>query len=51
MSVDPARTARRRASLDQLFAVAPIIPVITIERVEHAVPLAQALVRGGIREI
>jgi len=51
MSFDPTRAARRRASLDQLFALAPVIPVITIERVEHAVPLARALARGGIRAI
>lgn len=51
MSFDPNRAARRRADLDRLFALAPIIPVITIERVAHAVPLAQALTRGGIRAI
>ncbi|MBB5204210.1 2-dehydro-3-deoxyphosphogluconate aldolase/(4S)-4-hydroxy-2-oxoglutarate aldolase [Inhella inkyongensis] len=27
----------------------PIIPVIVIERLEHAVPLAQALVAGGVK--
>jgi 2-dehydro-3-deoxyphosphogluconate aldolase/(4S)-4-hydroxy-2-oxoglutarate aldolase len=27
---------------------APVIPVITIERLEHAVPLARALVAGGL---
>lgn len=27
----------------------PVIPVIVIERVEHAVPMARALVSGGIR--
>ena len=29
-------------------ARAPVIPVLTIDRVEAAVPLAQALVRGGL---
>ena len=29
----------------------PIIPVITIERVEDAVPLARALVAGGVHAI
>lgn len=33
----------------QLMRVSPVIPVIQIDRLEHAVPLAQALVRGGIR--
>jgi 2-dehydro-3-deoxyphosphogluconate aldolase / (4S)-4-hydroxy-2-oxoglutarate aldolase len=27
----------------------PVIPVIVIERLEHAVPLAQALLKGGIK--
>lgn len=34
-----------------LLALAPVIPVITIERAADAVPLAQALVRGGLRAI
>ncbi|WP_370678422.1 bifunctional 4-hydroxy-2-oxoglutarate aldolase/2-dehydro-3-deoxy-phosphogluconate aldolase [Comamonas sp. GB3 AK4-5] len=28
---------------------APVIPVIVLQKVEHAVPMAQALVAGGIR--
>ncbi len=36
-------------TLDEVFVIGRIIPVITIERVEHAVPLARALVAGGIR--
>ena len=31
--------------------LAPVIPVLTIERLEHAVPLAQALVKGGLRAL
>ncbi|WP_445504563.1 bifunctional 4-hydroxy-2-oxoglutarate aldolase/2-dehydro-3-deoxy-phosphogluconate aldolase [Microvirga sp. G4-2] len=31
------------------FSSSPIIPVITIERIEDAVPLAQALVEGGLK--
>jgi 2-dehydro-3-deoxyphosphogluconate aldolase/(4S)-4-hydroxy-2-oxoglutarate aldolase len=27
----------------------PIIPVIVVEKIEHAVPLARALVAGGVR--
>ncbi|HWK94285.1 MAG TPA: bifunctional 4-hydroxy-2-oxoglutarate aldolase/2-dehydro-3-deoxy-phosphogluconate aldolase [Pseudolabrys sp.] len=34
-----------------LLALAPVIPVITIDKVADAVPLAQALVRGGLRAI
>lgn len=40
----------RRALLDMLTA-ARIVPVLTITRVEHAVPLARALVKGGVRTL
>jgi 2-dehydro-3-deoxyphosphogluconate aldolase/(4S)-4-hydroxy-2-oxoglutarate aldolase len=33
----------------QLMRIGPVIPVIVIERLEHAVPLARALVAGGVR--
>lgn len=36
-------------TVDELMAVQPVIPVITVERVEDAVPLAEALVGGGLR--
>ncbi|MDF0535900.1 bifunctional 4-hydroxy-2-oxoglutarate aldolase/2-dehydro-3-deoxy-phosphogluconate aldolase [Shewanella yunxiaonensis] len=32
-----------------IFALSPIIPVMVINKIEHAVPLAKALVAGGIR--
>ncbi|MDP1838475.1 MAG: bifunctional 4-hydroxy-2-oxoglutarate aldolase/2-dehydro-3-deoxy-phosphogluconate aldolase [Reyranella sp.] len=32
-----------------IAALAPVVPVLTIERVADAVPLARALVRGGLR--
>ena len=35
-------------SLDRILAAAPVIPVLVIERAEHAVPIAQALVAGGL---
>jgi 2-dehydro-3-deoxyphosphogluconate aldolase/(4S)-4-hydroxy-2-oxoglutarate aldolase len=35
----------------QLLAGAPVIPVITIDRASDAVPLARALVKGGLRVI
>jgi 2-dehydro-3-deoxyphosphogluconate aldolase / (4S)-4-hydroxy-2-oxoglutarate aldolase len=38
----------RNAKLEDILRSAPIIPVITIERVEDAVPLARALVAGGL---
>jgi 2-dehydro-3-deoxyphosphogluconate aldolase/(4S)-4-hydroxy-2-oxoglutarate aldolase len=36
-------------SIRELLALAPVIPVLTIEKLEHAVPLAQALCAGGLR--
>jgi len=35
-------------STDALMRLCPVIPVLTIERLEDAVPLAQALVAGGL---
>jgi 2-dehydro-3-deoxyphosphogluconate aldolase/(4S)-4-hydroxy-2-oxoglutarate aldolase len=34
--------------LDSILAAAPVIPVLTIERIEDAVPIARALVAGGL---
>jgi 2-dehydro-3-deoxyphosphogluconate aldolase / (4S)-4-hydroxy-2-oxoglutarate aldolase len=36
-------------NLRDLMRLSPVIPVLTVTRIEHAAPLAQALVRGGIR--
>jgi 2-dehydro-3-deoxyphosphogluconate aldolase/(4S)-4-hydroxy-2-oxoglutarate aldolase len=41
--------AARNARLAELLRDTKIIPVITIDRVEDAVPLARALVAGGLR--
>lgn len=40
----------RQALLDILMA-ARVIPVLTITRVEHAIPLARALVAGGVKTL
>jgi 2-dehydro-3-deoxyphosphogluconate aldolase / (4S)-4-hydroxy-2-oxoglutarate aldolase len=45
------KQARKQARLAALFKQAVVIPVLTIERVEHAVPLARALVAGGVRTL
>jgi 2-dehydro-3-deoxyphosphogluconate aldolase/(4S)-4-hydroxy-2-oxoglutarate aldolase len=34
--------------IDQLFARTPVVPVLSISRVEDAVPLARALLAGGL---
>src|SRR5258708_27664803 len=39
----------KQETLAALFRSATVIPVLTIERLEHAVPLAKALVAGGVR--
>ena len=39
----------KQHALAALFRPALVIPVIAIERLEHAVPLARALVAGGVR--
>jgi 2-dehydro-3-deoxyphosphogluconate aldolase/(4S)-4-hydroxy-2-oxoglutarate aldolase len=36
-------------TVDELMAVQPVIPVITVERVEDAIPLASALADNGLR--
>jgi 2-dehydro-3-deoxyphosphogluconate aldolase / (4S)-4-hydroxy-2-oxoglutarate aldolase len=41
----------RRAGLEALLRAAPLIPVITIERASDAVPLARALVAGGLKAL
>jgi 2-dehydro-3-deoxyphosphogluconate aldolase/(4S)-4-hydroxy-2-oxoglutarate aldolase len=38
-------------TIEQVMGLAPVIPVLTIERQEHAVPLARALVKGGLRAL
>ncbi|MCK6419619.1 MAG: bifunctional 4-hydroxy-2-oxoglutarate aldolase/2-dehydro-3-deoxy-phosphogluconate aldolase [Aquabacterium sp.] len=35
--------------IDELLALGPVIPVIVVHRVADAVPLAEALVAGGVR--
>ena len=35
-------------SIDQIMRLAPVIPVIVIDQVEDAVPMAEALVAGGL---
>jgi 2-dehydro-3-deoxyphosphogluconate aldolase / (4S)-4-hydroxy-2-oxoglutarate aldolase len=38
----------RNAKMRDFMSISPVIPVLTIQQLEHAVPLAQALVRGGL---
>jgi 2-dehydro-3-deoxyphosphogluconate aldolase/(4S)-4-hydroxy-2-oxoglutarate aldolase len=41
----------KQEKLADLFRQATVIPVLTIERLEDAVPLAKALVAGGVRTL
>ena len=41
----------RTQRLDRLMRMGPVIPVVTIEHLDHAVPLARALVAGGVKVI
>ena len=41
----------RRKQLDEILRAAPLIPVITIEHARDAVPLARALVAGGLKAL
>lgn len=38
----------RQASVEAVLRLAPVVAVVTLQRLEHAVPLARALVAGGI---
>jgi 2-dehydro-3-deoxyphosphogluconate aldolase/(4S)-4-hydroxy-2-oxoglutarate aldolase len=38
-------------TIEELTALAPVIPVVVIDDIEDAVPLAEALVRGGLPTI
>ncbi|MFL4979871.1 MAG: bifunctional 4-hydroxy-2-oxoglutarate aldolase/2-dehydro-3-deoxy-phosphogluconate aldolase [Xanthobacteraceae bacterium] len=49
MTSASAAASARSDRLQDLLRLAPVIPVITIERVEDGVPLARALVSGGLR--
>jgi 2-dehydro-3-deoxyphosphogluconate aldolase/(4S)-4-hydroxy-2-oxoglutarate aldolase len=41
----------RNAALERILTAAPVVPVVTIEDAGTAVPLARALVRGGLPAI
>lgn len=49
MAVEASNTQGRALTAQDVMADAPVIPVIVLHEVAHAVPLARALVAGGIR--
>lgn len=48
MTLDKQLPSTRTAELDSICLKAEVIPVITIRRIEDAVPLGRALVEGGL---
>ncbi|MGM3172645.1 bifunctional 4-hydroxy-2-oxoglutarate aldolase/2-dehydro-3-deoxy-phosphogluconate aldolase [Dickeya lacustris] len=38
-----------KTSAEQILTTGPVVPVIVINKLEHAVPMAKALVAGGVR--
>lgn len=44
-------TSLPQDGLEEILALAPVVPVVVIDDVAHAVPLARALVRGGLPAI
>ncbi|CAM4298838.1 bifunctional 4-hydroxy-2-oxoglutarate aldolase/2-dehydro-3-deoxy-phosphogluconate aldolase [Vreelandella rituensis] len=48
MTLDKQLPSTRTAELDSICLKAEVIPVITIERLEDAVPIGRALVEGGL---
>ena len=44
-----SHTTNTTMNIRNILALAPVIPVLTIEKLEHAVPLARALCAGGLR--
>lgn len=41
----------KQQQLAEILALAPVVPVVIIDELAHAVPMARALVAGGIRSI
>ncbi|HEX7732879.1 MAG TPA: keto-deoxy-phosphogluconate aldolase, partial [Rhodanobacter sp.] len=41
----------KQTVLAEILALAPVVPVVIIDELAHAVPMARALVAGGIRSI
>ncbi|MDE9590728.1 keto-deoxy-phosphogluconate aldolase, partial [Xenorhabdus bovienii] len=37
-----------KTTAEHILAAGPVVPVIVVNEIEHAVPLAKALIAGGI---
>lgn len=38
-----------KTSAESILTTGPVVPVIVVKKLEHAVPMAKALVAGGVR--
>ena len=38
-----------KTSAESILTTGPVVPVIVVNKLEHAVPMAKALVAGGVR--
>ena len=38
-----------KTTAEQIMTTGPVVPVIVVNKLEHAVPMAKALVAGGVR--
>ena len=47
----PSASSEPEMTLDQIMRTAPVIPVMVIDDIDHAVPLARALVDGGLKTL
>ena len=43
--------ARKQEQVETILKLAPVVAVVVIDDVAHAVPLARALVGGGVKAI
>jgi len=43
-----SQTSALSAAVEKVMRLAPVIPVLVIEDIEHALPIAEALVAGGL---
>jgi 2-dehydro-3-deoxyphosphogluconate aldolase/(4S)-4-hydroxy-2-oxoglutarate aldolase len=49
--IEPRPSGAALGPVDELLAMAPVIPVLVVEKVDFARPIAEALVAGGLRAL
>ncbi|HYE50813.1 MAG TPA: bifunctional 4-hydroxy-2-oxoglutarate aldolase/2-dehydro-3-deoxy-phosphogluconate aldolase [Azospirillaceae bacterium] len=51
MSMAAERAQARPLGIEDIVSLSPVVPVLIVDRLDDAVPLAEALVAGGIRTL